>query len=453
MIRIVSGDTAWLLLFAIAKFTIHLAVGPGYGYHRDELYYLVCADHLAWGHVDHPPVAVLLTAATRSLVGTSAEALRLAPAAAGAVTVFMIGLITQQLGGRRLAQALALTAAIAAPFYLAIDQYFSMNAFDVLVWSIAASLMIRILQGGPDRLWVWIGVTLGIGLENKISVLWLASALFVGLLLSPQRALLKTRGPWIAAALAAALALPYALWQVAHRFPTIEFMRESTSAKLAAYSLGAFLDAEMRGMLPIATPIWVAGLLYLLWFEQSGRYRSLGWAWLAVFFLLAATATTRSAYLAPAFTWLLAAGAVAIERLLGGWRQALGVAYLLAIVNSAMSAAPYVMPIVPRETLLAYTPSARIEERAGGDQVSEFLAHMSGHNNYALWGLRGQQPQTFIVVGGSEAKMRHWFDDVVRAAETHCDLCMDYDNHQPIWVARGLRVPLSTWGQENRHFN
>ena len=58
-------------------------------------------------------------------------------------------------------------------------------------------------------------------------------------------------------------------------------------------------------------PIWLAGLLYLLWFEESGRYRSLGWAWLAVFALLAATPSTRSAYLAPAFTWLLAAGAVA----------------------------------------------------------------------------------------------------------------------------------------------
>jgi hypothetical protein len=498
------GDTAWLLLFAVLKLAIHLNVGAGYGYHRDEMYYLVCADHLAWGYVDHPPVSVLLIAAMRALAGASAAAIRFAPALAGASTVFVVGLMTRQLGGRWLAQALAMTAAIAAPFYLALDQYFSMNAFDVLVWSVAASMMIAILKGGPDRLWLWLGITLGIGLENKISVLWLVGALGVGLLLSPQRTLLRTRGPWIAAAVAAALALPYAVWQLAHGFPTIEFMRESTSEKLAAHSFGGFLAAEVRGMLPIASPIWAAGLLSLFWSERSRAYRVLGWAWLAVFLLLAATPTTRSAYLAPAYTWLLPAGAVAIERLLRGWRQVIGVAYAVLIVLGASSAAPFVLPIVPRETLLAAARPSDAEERTGGPQVSEFLAHMtpwpqivgqvaavydaidpaarastsivasnygiaaaidvlgrdrglppalSGHNNYWLWGLRGQQPKTFIVIGWSEASLRRSFDDVVRAGETRCEFCMNYDNHQPIWIARGLHVPLSAWWETARHYD
>jgi hypothetical protein len=495
----VLGDSAWLLLFATFKFAIHLGGGGGYGYHRDEMYYLICADHLAWGYVDHPPLSVLLIAATRAVAGASVAAIRLAPAVAGAVTVFLIGRMARQLGGRWMAQALAMIAAIAAPFYLALDHYFSMNAFDVLVWSIAASLMIGILQGGPDRLWVWLGIILGIGLENKVSVLWLAGALGVGLLLSPQRALLRTRGPWITAAIAAALALPYAIWQVAHRFPTIEFMRESTSLKLAAHWVGPFLVAELRGMLPIASPIWVAGLLYLLWFERSHRYRALGWAWVAVFALLAATSTTRSAYLAPAYTWLLPAGAVAIERSLRGWRQLLAVAYALVILLGGAVAAPFVMPIVPRQTLLAYAPTNDVEERTGGPQVSEFLAQMtpwqeivgqvaavygtidpaarastsiiapnygiasaidvlgrerglppalSGHNNYWLWGLRGQQPQTFIVIGSSEAGLRRSFDNVLRAGETRCELCMNYDNHQPIWIAHGIRRPAASSTRE-----
>jgi hypothetical protein len=497
------GDTAWLLLFAILKFAIHLRVGAGYGYHRDEMYYLVCADHLAWGYVDQPPVSVLLIAATRALAGASIAAIRLAPAAAGACTVFVIGLMARQLGGRRLAQALAMTAAIAAPFYLALDEYFSMNAFDVLLWGIAASLLIRILQGGPDRLWVWLGITVGVGLENKISVLWLVAALGLGLLLSPQRALVRTRGPWIAVAIAAALALPYAIWQATHRFPTIEFMRESTSEKIVAHSLANFLAAELRGMLPMTAPLWLAGLVSLLWLDWARAYRALGWAWVAVFVLLAAT-PTRSAYLAPAYTWLLPAGAVAVERLLPGWRWVLGAAYAVLIAGAAAPAARFALPLVPRETLLASAPADDAEERAGGRQVSEFLAHMtpwpqivaqvaavydtidlaarpstsivapnygiagaidvlgrdrglppalSGHNNYWLWGLRGQQPETFIVIGWTEAMLRRSFVDVRRAGETYCDFCMNYDNHQPIWIARGLRVPLSAWWDANRHYD
>jgi hypothetical protein len=498
-------DAVWLLLFGLTKLALHLQTGAGYGYHRDEMYYLVCADHLAWGYVDHPPLSVILIALTRAILGDSPGALRVVPAVAGALSVMTIGYMCRQFGGGRLAQGLAMIAAITAPFYLALDQYFSMNAFDVLLWSVAASLLIALLQGGPDRLWIWLGLTIGVGLQNKISMLWLAGGIVVGLLLTPQRALLRTRGPWIAAALAAAIALPYAIWEVVHRFPTLEFMRESTGTKLVPHTVRSLVAAEIRGMQGISFPIYAGGLLYLFWLDRSRRFRCLGWTWVAVFALLAATPGSRAVYLAPAFGWLLAAGGVVIERgLRRSWTA--GVVYAVSIVMSGAAAAPYVLPLVPREVLVASgaAKTSQPEERLAGKQPSESLAHMngwpeivgqvaavydaiplperastaivapdygiaaaidvlgrrrglppavSGHNSYWIWGLRGQRPDSFIIIGWTEPWLRRFFANVDRAGETQCEFCMAYDNHQPIWVARNLKVPFGEWFARNQHFN
>src|SRR5207245_5578586 len=126
------------------------------------------------------------------------------------------------------------------PFYLALDAYFSMNAIDLLAWSVAAWIFLAILQGGSDRLWLLLGLVLGIGVENKISVLWLGGAMFAALVLTPQRALLRTRGPWIAATIAAVSFLPYALWQATHGWATLHFMWNATTEKLVETHLADF---------------------------------------------------------------------------------------------------------------------------------------------------------------------------------------------------------------------
>ena len=118
--------------FALVKLVLHLATSNGYGYFRDELYYLACAARLDWGYVDHPPLSVALLALNRVLLGDSLPALRFLPAVAGAAVVFVTGLIARDLGGGRFAQALACLCALVAPVYLALSHFFSMNVFELV---------------------------------------------------------------------------------------------------------------------------------------------------------------------------------------------------------------------------------------------------------------------------------------------------------------------------------
>jgi hypothetical protein len=96
------------LLFALAAaaFLVHFLDNAffAYGYFRDELYYIACSEHLAWGYVDQPPLSIALLAASRFAFGDALPFLRLLPALAGVATVLLAGLMARELGGGRFAQ-------------------------------------------------------------------------------------------------------------------------------------------------------------------------------------------------------------------------------------------------------------------------------------------------------------------------------------------------------------
>src|SRR5271156_3398967 len=112
-----------LLSLALAKLLIQFAGINHYGFFRDELYYMACGEHLAWGYVDQPPLVALAAWIARHAIGNSLFALRLLPALAGAAIVFLTGIVARELGGRRFAQFLSATAILFAPAYLAFDSF------------------------------------------------------------------------------------------------------------------------------------------------------------------------------------------------------------------------------------------------------------------------------------------------------------------------------------------
>jgi hypothetical protein len=503
------SDRALVALFALLKLALHLSTTTGYGYFRDEFYYLACADHLAAGYVDHPPLCVLVLAAVRGVLGDSRFALRLLPALAGAATVALVGLMARRLGGRRWALVLSMTAALAAPQYLALHHFYSMNAFDVFFWALAAFLMIGLVQEETTGRWCVLGLVLGLGLLNKISVLWLGAGLLVGLLATPQRRSLLKPGPWLAGLIAAATFAPYVWWEVRHGWPTREFIRNATSEKMAQVAPLDFLIGQTNTMLPLTLPLWLGGLLWLFVDREGKRYRVLGWMYVVVLLILVSSGSSRAGYLAPAYTWLFAAGGVAAERLLARPRLTwLRPAYAVLLLLGGAAIAPLALPLLPVQTYIRYAralgTAPETEERKELGELGQFYADMhgwdaivetvaqahatltedekgtarvfapdygiagavdllgrrrglpsalSGHNNYWLWGPDGWDGRVLIVVGSSEERLRGLFERVERSGTLACGLCMPYENGRPVWVARGLKIPLADLWPQVKHYD
>ena len=83
---------------AAVKLLVHLYAGRSYGFFIDELYYLACSQHLAWGYVDQPPLIAFITKFVRVTLGESLPAIRLLPALAGTGKVLLTALIARELG-------------------------------------------------------------------------------------------------------------------------------------------------------------------------------------------------------------------------------------------------------------------------------------------------------------------------------------------------------------------
>jgi 4-amino-4-deoxy-L-arabinose transferase-like glycosyltransferase len=271
-----------LLGLAAVKLLIQFAGINHYGFFRDELYYMACGEHLAWGYVDQPPLIACVAWAARHLFGNSLLAVRLFPALAGAAVVWLTGLMARELGGGKLAQFLAATAILFAPANLAFDSFLSMNAFEPLFWLLCAWLVVLIIKGASPKLWLVFGVVAGIGLENKHSMLVFGFALTAGLILSGQVRLFRSKWIWVAALVAFVLFLPNLIWEAHHGWPQIEVVRNAQRFKNVEISPFRFVVEQILFLHPLELPVWLGGLAWYFGAREGKRFRFLGWTYLIV---------------------------------------------------------------------------------------------------------------------------------------------------------------------------
>lgn len=476
-----------------------------YGYFRDELYYLACARHPAWGYPDQPPLSIAVLALVRALFGESLLVVRAVPMLLGAATVYVTGTLAREFGGGRLAVFLSCFAVIAAPIVLGTNHVYSMNSFDLLFWPLAALALLRCLREPTTGRWLLVGLVLGLGLLNKISVLWLGAGLAAGLLLTRERRRLLTPGPWLAAAVAGLLFVPYVIWNAAHGFPTLEFMRNAMAEKMVRVTPLDFLADQILGMNPAAAPLWIAGLVSLLR-GPEGRERVLGVAFLAVAVILVLPGTSKPEYLAPAYPMLLAAGSTAFER----WSRAPRLGWLpgaltVALLAFAAVALPMALPVLSPDSYVRYTRAIGVTPAAserhqqgdlpqhfadmfGWEEMAEHAAAayrslapeerarcvviaqnygeagalelfgsrhglprvICGHNAYGFWGAGDWDGSVAVVVGGAEEFYRRHFEEVVRVDTIPCERCMPYERSLPVFVVRGIRGPVERYFSEER---
>ncbi|HEY1429293.1 MAG TPA: glycosyltransferase family 39 protein, partial [Candidatus Tumulicola sp.] len=302
-----TDRVAWIA--AVAVFVVHAAGNPHYGFFRDELYFIICGFHPAFGYVDQPPVTPLLAAGSQ-LFGHSLFLLRLVPALFAGAGAFVTCRLAAEFGGDTFAEILTALTFGFAGVLSAFGMKVGPDMAGLLLWPLIALYALRIVRGGDPRLWLAAGVATGLAFETKYTVLFFAIALVAGLLLTKQRSALFT--PWFAAgiAIAALIGIPNVIWQAVHHFPMWELLRNGHDEKNIHPSVLGYLFQQILITNLLFWPVWAIGLVVLL---RDGTARFLGCTYVLLMVIMLALGA-KDYYPGDSYPILFAAGSVAIAR-------------------------------------------------------------------------------------------------------------------------------------------
>jgi hypothetical protein len=345
------SDLGVLILVAAAGLALHIGTNGQYGFHRDELQTLDDARHLDWGFVAYPPITPLIGRLELILFGTSLTGFRLFSAIAVSTIMLLTGLMAKELGGGRHVQILAAIAAGISPVSLVQGAVFQYVSFDYL-WGVTATyLLVRLLKSKDARWWVPIGAVLGIGMETRYTMGFLALGMASAVLLTPARRFLRSGWLWVGVGVSIVILLPNLIWQVRHHFISLDFLSHlhARDMRQGRYQ-GFFREQAWICVNLVTVPLTLLGLWLYFFREEGRRYRLLGWTF-AVSFALFAVAGSRSYYTAPLYPMLIAGGSVLFGNLLSRWgpawsRLSYGVQWT-AILAGGVTFVLLVMPVAP----------------------------------------------------------------------------------------------------------
>ncbi|MGA1870158.1 MAG: glycosyltransferase family 39 protein [bacterium] len=486
-------DHAHLLFIAMVSGVIHLLplfLFPEYGYFRDEFYYIACAKRLAFGYVDHPPLAPFFLRVVLLTLGDSLLAIRILPSFSGAITVFLTGYIAHQLGAGKFGQSTAAIAMAVSPLFLGIHGFFSMNPFENLFWAACVSVIIRLIQRDNPKLWLVVGALIGIGLLNKHTFVVYAISGIAGLLLTPARRYLTGKWIWLGAGIAGIILLPNIIWQFQHHFVSLEFYQHATAFKNIDVAPLRSLFNQIMFMNPVTFPFWLAGAWYYLFSRGGKPYRLLGWIYLFVLVTLLLARSSRPDRILAVYPMLCAAGGLTIGKFVERFHMRLifqtAIIAVLFVFGSSM--VPIGVPLLPPSLAIRYFQklgvSTQIEKgvnlslpqwyadrfgwkkmvaniaevyqslpakekpyitilagnygQAGAIEFFGLQYHLpqvfSLHNNYHLWGPPDESMRTYMAIGISFKDLSSVFEDIKQVRVHTCEYCRE--NNLTIYVCR-----------------
>jgi hypothetical protein len=374
----------WILaaIFMVAKICIHMFSAGVYELHRDEMLYFNMGSHPAFGYLTVPPVTGLLAFLMKSIFGYSVFGIRLIPAMFGVATLYLIAKMVRELGGRIFALSIASITFILFPGFLLIFSLLTPNAFEIFFWTMAIYLIFRMEKTENPRLWIWIGIVLGLSFNTKYSVAFLVTGFFIALLISKQRKLLFSW--WLAAGIGVGLLLilPNIIWQYNHNWPVLYHLGELKKTQISNLKYSNFLT-DLFYLNSALILIWLFGLGTLLFAKNEKKYRFLGLAILFTFLIFFAL-KGKAYYVLGLLPVLIAFGGNAIEKYSKQMSPVIAVFSVISIYS--LFSLPLVIPVLPFKTLIKYSektkqfvpaPFMRWEDGREHD-VSQVFADMTG---------------------------------------------------------------------------
>ncbi len=478
-----------ILILSIVKLLIQWFGNRNYGFHRDELLHLSVSEHLDWGFMEFPPFIAVLGKMAYWLFDYSLLGVRLFPTLAGVAILILCCLMAKELEGKRKAVLLAGVCILAfLPFYRN-HTLFQPVAFDQLFWTLGFYFVIKYLNSRHKKHLILLGITLGLGLMNKYTILVWAYGILVGLVFYKKGKLFKDKWLYVSALISLLIFLPNIIWQVQNNFPLVKHVQALTENQLNEIDPMEFGLEQLN--FPFTLIISLFGLVALLIDKNLKKYRTVGIATLVIFctmWLLNAKAY----YVFGIYPVLFASGAVKIEALFSkkpGWVYGIAMVILVPSIYFI----PELTPILPIEKYIEY---AQLEEKNGRIELKGDYADMFGweeqvklvdsvyrslspeeknncvlwaenygeagtlkilgkkydlpdpisrHGSFWTWGYGNKNAAVWISLGNEKPSVNYVFEEVELVKIITHKYAIDEENGIPLYICRKPKVDIEIW--------
>ena len=479
---------------------LYLALAGRYDVFRNELYFIICGRHPAFGYADQPPLVPLIAAATQAF-GNSTWLLRLPAVLAAIAIIPLTARFAQLLGAAGWAAWFAALATAIAPMLMGIGTTVTTETFEPVTWTALAFLATQAWTRNDRRALIWAGLIAGIALEAKYGMaIWLIG-LTVGIAATPARRMLVWREFWLGVLIVSLIAAPSVIWQAVNGWPFLEVTKHHSARNLTGSPLRFFIGQAVAMNLLLA-PLWIAGIVGPFVIAQLKEFRFLSIAFPVAAAIIIAS-HGKDYYLGPAYPTLFALGAAVC----GGIPRWLKLTWTAGAVVLSAIAAPVVLPLLDPPALARYLDRhhlrPRADETAGigapltqvfSDEVGwrsfekqvaaaynalppEDRVHaailavdygeaaaldyygpadglppaLSGQNQYFLWGPRGYDGSVILAVNGRPERWKRICESSDVLGTFGAPYAMPYENDRPIILCHGLKANLSeTWQRFKR---
>lgn len=459
-----------------------------YGYFRDEFYFIACTKRLALGYVDHPPLSIWVLFIYGYFFGFSKFILHLLPVIISCLTVFFSGKIAEELGGNKRAIFLTTFSVCFIPLLNFVSNFYSMNVFEPLLWTLIAFYAIKIIKRNNSKFWMQIGFFMGLALLNKHTSILFIAALFFGMIFTGFRAELKNKFFWIGMLICFTVFLPNLIWQIQNSFLSIEFYKKATELKNVNKSAMEIILTQILTIGLFSTILWLSGIWFFAFNKSYSKLRAFAFSFVFLFLLLIFSKSSRPDRIFGIYPVMIAGGAVFLTTVAKNMKYYLINILMILIFLTSGFVILVGSTILPPETQEKFSHAIAIDQmegekgvkqkflqiladRIGWEEKAKYVADaynsltseekkevviyasnygqagaceffnkiprvICGHNSYWHWGTYNANGKIIITIGRSISSMKEGYEDVQVFSEFKNEFVVPHENNVKILICR-----------------
>ena len=202
----------YLILIIIFHLSFWFAISSNLTIHPDEADHWVWSQHLSWGYFEHPPMIAFVIRFFTDIFGDRWYAIELCSQSMSLLTIIFLFILSKELFGPK-AALLSVIITESMPMFFIGSTILTIDNIMIIFWIMTTYLFLKGLKEDKKGFLLLSGVTFGLGLMSKYTMILLPASMFLYLIFSPDhRSLLKRKEPYLSFLIGLIIFSPVIFW-------------------------------------------------------------------------------------------------------------------------------------------------------------------------------------------------------------------------------------------------